>query len=251
MSSFGVIDLQPYSSHVPLERYESNIVSSSVPFHDIHREVPESGLLCDSISLSQNTEPSVGTIQIAETLNLQLKYKKRPLASRQEQNCTPDTTDSAIDSARSSTVMANVYQESCNVTVLSTSRSPPNAIQRSNNNHQHLDRNATYSKTGKNGKRRKIVPIKVRKHIISDDQVEKVAEHLGHDWRRLGRKLGFNEGALDAFEYDHHQAGLCEIIYQMLLMWKEKQGVKAYVKYVATYLVELKRADVAKLLSVK
>jgi len=83
----------------------------SVPFHDIHREVPESGLPCDSISLSQNTEPSVGTIQIAETLNLQLKY---PLASRQEQNCTPDTTDSAIDSARSSTVMANVYQESMN-----------------------------------------------------------------------------------------------------------------------------------------
>ena len=92
--------------------------------------------------------------------------------------------------------------------------------------------------------------LSVPKRTISDDNIEKVAVHIGSDWRRLGVKLGFVKGELDAFEYDHREGGLHEIIYQMLLTWKEKQGTEATTRYVATQLVAIKRPDVAILFSV-
>ena len=95
------------------------------------------------------------------------------------------------------------------------------------------------------------VKFSVSKHIIRDDEIEKVAKHLGSDWRHLGLKLGFVRGELDAFEYDNHMAGLHEIIHQMLTSWREKHAVEAYLGHVARKLVEIKRADVAKLFSNK
>ncbi|KAK2161283.1 hypothetical protein LSH36_119g07028 [Paralvinella palmiformis] len=126
------------------------------------------------------------------------------------------------------------------------------AVQIGSNNHMCIQITKPTSaqlQTGAKDQRRKVVQIKVPKRAINDDDIEKVAVHIGSDWRRLGVKLGLVRGELDAFEYDYRTAGLHEIIYQMLLAWKEKQGAESSIRYVAARLLEMKRPDVAKLFS--
>ena len=52
---------------------------------------------------------------------------------------------------------------------------------------------------------------------------------IGDTWRKLGRRLSFEEGNLAGF--DHGEKELCEKAYAMLLAWKQRGGSDA------TYLV--------------
>jgi len=87
--------------------------------------------------------------------------------------------------------------------------------------------------------------LSVIKRLINNDDMDKVAQRLGKDWRRFGMKLGFSKGELDALEYDYQRDGLHEIIFNMLLAWQEKEGPDANIKVVVEKLLAIKRPDVA------
>ncbi len=75
-----------------------------------------------------------------------------------------------------------------------------------------------------------------------------VAEHLGGEWRLLGRHLGFSDGQLDAVDCDYQTEGLREKIYQMLREWKVTNGRKAIVRTLANGLIDIGKGNIAALL---
>ncbi|XP_077982449.1 receptor-interacting serine/threonine-protein kinase 1-like isoform X1 [Glandiceps talaboti] len=78
------------------------------------------------------------------------------------------------------------------------------------------------------------------------EDLEAVSEHVGHAFRRLGRKLGFSNGQVDCFDHDCNK--LNDKNYQLLRKWKERQGSSATRGELAKILFDLKMYEVAELL---
>ena len=62
----------------------------------------------------------------------------------------------------------------------------------------------------------------------SDEEMEYLSRKLSEKWKTLGRRLGFDQAAID----DFHQANdkLAEKAYKMLMAWKQKKGSEATYK---------------------
>lgn len=71
------------------------------------------------------------------------------------------------------------------------------------------------------------LPVKAGKP--TKDELEALSLKIGDKWERLGRRLGFDEADLVAFDEDNRQ--LTKKAYRMLMAWKGKEGSKG------TYLV--------------
>nr|WCL52347.1 immune deficiency protein [Gryllodes sigillatus] len=56
-----------------------------------------------------------------------------------------------------------------------------------------------------------------------------ITEHVGSRWTKLGERLGYSKEQMEQFHEDHHEMGLKEVIYQMLLDWKQYKGPEAQV----------------------
>ena len=68
-------------------------------------------------------------------------------------------------------------------------------------------------------------------------------EHVGRDWRCLGRKLKFSDGQLDIISADYQANGLKEQIYQLLVQWKQRESQKATLPVLVKALHESRCKD--------
>ena len=59
----------------------------------------------------------------------------------------------------------------------------------------------------------------------SDEELECLSLELESKWKTLGRRLGFNEAAID--DFDQANERLSEKAFKMLRAWKQKEGGKA------------------------
>ena len=62
----------------------------------------------------------------------------------------------------------------------------------------------------------------------SDEELEYLSRELAGKWKTLGRRLGFNEAAID--DFDQANKELAEKAYKMLMAWKQKGGCEATYK---------------------
>ena len=62
----------------------------------------------------------------------------------------------------------------------------------------------------------------------SDEELEYLSRELAEKWKTLGRRLGFNDAAID--NYDQANKELAEKGYKMLMGWKQKGGCEATYK---------------------
>ncbi|XP_013410819.1 receptor-interacting serine/threonine-protein kinase 1 isoform X1 [Lingula anatina] len=90
--------------------------------------------------------------------------------------------------------------------------------------------------------------ITTSSRVITTDDIDLVVQHLGSHWKRLARKLGFQDGQIDVIDSDFAVDGLQEKIYQMLTRWKQKVSTRATAKALAEALCEIGKADVAAVL---
>ncbi|XP_012252852.2 protein immune deficiency [Athalia rosae] len=61
------------------------------------------------------------------------------------------------------------------------------------------------------------------KEIISIDDMFLIKTHIGYGWRDLARSLGYSEGQIEQFEENHKIKGVDQVVYQILLDWKQTQ----------------------------
>ena len=62
----------------------------------------------------------------------------------------------------------------------------------------------------------------------SDEELQYLSRKLAGKWKTLGRRLGFNEAAID--DFDQANKELAEKAYKMLIAWKQKVGCEATYK---------------------
>ena len=62
----------------------------------------------------------------------------------------------------------------------------------------------------------------------SNEELEYLSRELAEKWKTLGRRLGFNEAAID--DFDQANKKLKEKAYKMLMAWKQKVGSEATYK---------------------
>ena len=70
-------------------------------------------------------------------------------------------------------------------------------------------------------------------HLVKDgepsgEELECLSWELAGKWKTLGRRLGFNDAAID--NYDQANKELAEKGYKMLMGWKQKGGCEATYK---------------------
>lgn len=68
------------------------------------------------------------------------------------------------------------------------------------------------------------VSVAVKAGNPSDEELERLSTELDDKWKSLGRRLGYDEPELNAFDNDN---GVMEKAYQMLLSWKKRKGSNA------------------------
>ena len=62
----------------------------------------------------------------------------------------------------------------------------------------------------------------------SNEELEYLSRKLAKKWKKLGRRLGFDEAEIDDFDQANEE--LAEKAYKMLMAWKEKVGSEATYK---------------------
>ena len=62
----------------------------------------------------------------------------------------------------------------------------------------------------------------------SNEELEYLSRKLAKKWKKLGRRLRYDEAALDGFDRANEE--LAEKAYKMLMDWKEKVGSGATYK---------------------
>ncbi|KYN33716.1 Receptor-interacting serine/threonine-protein kinase 1 [Trachymyrmex septentrionalis] len=94
-----------------------------------------------------------------------------------------------------------------------------------NVNQYPANNNATQSETASKPKHRPM-PEKVEKlstceEELGFDDMFILKTHVGHGWRDVARRLSYSDGQIDQFEENYRHKGIDEVIYQLLLDWKQ------------------------------
>ena len=58
------------------------------------------------------------------------------------------------------------------------------------------------------------------------EELEGLSLKLGENWKKLGRRLGFDEAAI--INFDHGNRKLADKAFEMLLAWKQREGLNAF-----------------------
>lgn len=61
---------------------------------------------------------------------------------------------------------------------------------------------------------------------LDHDAMDIISTHMEANWKDLARKLGFSDGQIHQFVEDHYIRGLKEVVYQLLLEWKQNTNPK-------------------------
>ena len=59
-----------------------------------------------------------------------------------------------------------------------------------------------------------------------DEELGGLSLKLGENWKKLGRRLGFDEAAI--INFDHGNRKLADKAFEMLLAWKQREGLNAF-----------------------
>ena len=69
------------------------------------------------------------------------------------------------------------------------------------------------------------VSIPVKGSNPSNEELDTLSTRLGNNWMSLGRRLGFDDSSITAF--DNENGRLFDKAYRMLMSWKEREGSDA------------------------
>lgn len=94
-------------------------------------------------------------------------------------------------------------------------------------------------------KKKKEVALTTSTRIVTNDELDDIASHLGSDFRKLRRPLAISDAIIEQIELDYHREGQQEITYQILRKWKEMKGSLATIANLAEVLQQVKRVDLA------
>ena len=72
----------------------------------------------------------------------------------------------------------------------------------------------------------------IKKGTPTDKELQRLAEEIPGDWKRIGRAVGLKEKHLKIIEIDNPD-DVCERGYVTLSKWKEKQGQEATYRKLA------------------
>ncbi|XP_071843408.1 uncharacterized protein [Apostichopus japonicus] len=81
--------------------------------------------------------------------------------------------------------------------------------------------------------------------VVEDETLLDLSGNLSKEWRDVGRKLKLKETDLRNIEADNKSNGQKEVVYQMLLLWKRKHGIKATNKTLRDALIATDRRDLS------
>lgn len=59
------------------------------------------------------------------------------------------------------------------------------------------------------------------KEELRFDDMFIIKTHVGHGWRDIARRLSYSDGQIDQLEENYRHKGIDEVIYQLLLDWKQ------------------------------
>ncbi|EFN61166.1 Receptor-interacting serine/threonine-protein kinase 1 [Camponotus floridanus] len=59
------------------------------------------------------------------------------------------------------------------------------------------------------------------KEELAFDDMFVIKTHVGHGWRDIARRLSYSDGQIEQFEENYRHKGIDEVIYQLLLDWKQ------------------------------
>uniref|UniRef100_A0A2P2HX58 Ankyrin-2-like n=2 Tax=Hirondellea gigas TaxID=1518452 RepID=A0A2P2HX58_9CRUS len=79
---------------------------------------------------------------------------------------------------------------------------------------------------------------------ISESDKALIGEHLGDQWRQLGREMDYSSGQLDNIDNDHRR--LQDKIYELLTMWHDKESSAATVAQLTRLLMRIRAFEVFK-----
>ncbi|GFO02766.1 receptor-interacting serine/threonine-protein kinase 1 [Plakobranchus ocellatus] len=101
---------------------------------------------------------------------------------------------------------------------------------------------------GQDGKKQKTKkakkPLTNSTELPSVEELQYISCRLGARWKKLGRKLEWDEGFLEHLEHDH-PTNTEERNYQMLCKWKQAKGEGATKKVLAKQLADCGSGDLA------
>ncbi|XP_077985905.1 receptor-interacting serine/threonine-protein kinase 1-like [Glandiceps talaboti] len=72
---------------------------------------------------------------------------------------------------------------------------------------------------------------------------------IGLQWKGLARELGLGKAAIDVIFADNHIYGTEQVIYEMLVKWKQRNGSHATKDVLINALKECNRTDIVDLLN--
>ncbi|PIK40652.1 IMD-like protein, partial [Apostichopus japonicus] len=81
--------------------------------------------------------------------------------------------------------------------------------------------------------------------VVKDSTLWDLSGKFSKEWRDVGRNLKLDETELDNIEADNKIKGQKEVVYQMLLLWKRKHGMKATNKTLRDALIAANRKDLS------
>ena len=84
----------------------------------------------------------------------------------------------------------------------------------------------------------------VKKGIPKNDELELLSEKIPDHWKKLGRRLAFDEAELRDFHKDNEK--VAEKAYAMLIAWKQREGSAATYRVLNKALILAQRRDLAK-----
>ncbi|MGH0167149.1 UNVERIFIED_CONTAM: hypothetical protein FKN15_005044 [Acipenser sinensis] len=59
---------------------------------------------------------------------------------------------------------------------------------------------------------------------VEEEHLQLLRDNLGRNWKHCARKLGIREPEIEVIDHDYERDGLKEKVYQMLEMWKMREG---------------------------
>ncbi|XP_046753741.1 protein immune deficiency [Diprion similis] len=94
-----------------------------------------------------------------------------------------------------------------------------------------------------------VMEISKSKKEISRDDIFVIKTHIGYGWRDVARKLGYSEGQVEQFEENYKDKGIAEVVYKLLLDWKQAKAEDAQLGQLISIIWSCREYDCAEQLA--